>query len=168
MKGTVRRAGVTAYESLDHNTERSQRSQRLKLFRRLTKLCSLRNVSTEIDALLFVTFCKKPSVFVSFVIFPYCANRIGQEALSRLNSPSHPFAHTDLLFAIRAPRLRLITHEKQSNPGHHACEQHDSENEENISQGVVGHHSSEYSSRHVKQPAKREEEQEVYPMLVCR
>ena len=40
-----------------------------------------------------------------------------------------------------APFARLVRHivqEKQSNPGHHACEQHDSENEENISQGVVG------------------------------
>ena len=69
-----------------------------------------------------------------------------------------------LLFALRLPRL--ITHEKQRNTGHHACEQHDSENEENISQGVVGQHGSKYSSGDVKLPAKREEEQEVCRMLV--
>ena len=69
------------------------------------------------------------------------------------------------LFAIRAARLRLITQEKQSNPGHHAREQHNSEDEENISQGVVRQHGREYSSGHIEQPAKREEEQEVYRML---
>ena|ERR1700757_4934192 len=72
----------------------------------------------------------------------------------------------NLLFAIRVARLRIIAHEKQSNPGHHACEEHDRENEEKISQGVIGQHGSEYSSRHVKQPTKREEEQKMYRMLV--
>ena len=86
---------------------------------------------------------------------------MGVSACGRTGVNTH-----DLLSAIRAPRLRLITHEKQSNPGHHTCEQHYGEHEEEISQSVVGQYGSEYSSRHVKQPAEREEEQEVYRALV--
>jgi hypothetical protein len=89
--------------------------------------------------------------------------RLFHALIRRLTNSPTPICY--LLFAIRA-WLRLITHEKQSNPGHHACEEHDRENEEKISQGVIGQHGSEYSSRHVKQPTKREEEQKMYRMLV--
>jgi hypothetical protein len=52
----------------------------------------LSQAQVENPFVIFLAFCKISSVFVVFVIFPYCANRIGQQALARL----HPDERTSL------------------------------------------------------------------------
>jgi hypothetical protein len=42
----------------------------------------LSHAKTNSGRLPFITFCKRSSVFVAFVIFPYCANRIGHQPLT--------------------------------------------------------------------------------------